>query len=131
MSRSSLALFLGLCATGLGLAGCAQPADEALNLNPLGIGPAPAAATVTNLVGATPASLTASFGAPMIRRVDGPAEVWLYHSPVCGLNLILYRDTAGTPRVADAVPDNGNAAACVSSLQQRGTTVAMEHVSGS
>jgi hypothetical protein len=127
MARPPFIAFLGLCVAGFGLAGCTAPADDALNANRLGFAPGAMAA---NLVGATPASLTASFGAPMLRRVDGPAEVWLYHSPTCGLNLILYPDAAGTKRVADAVPDNGNAAACVSSLQQNGTAVAMERAPG-
>jgi len=112
----------------LGLAGCTPPADEAATLNPLGIA---TGATAGTLVGATPASLTASFGAPRLRRIDGPAEVWLYHSPTCALDLILYPDAAGTKRVAEAVPDNGDAAACVSSLQQNLTSVAMERVPGS
>jgi hypothetical protein len=78
------------------------------------------------LVGATPGSLTASFGAPVLRRVDGTAQVWLYHSSTCGLNLILYPDAGGTPRVADAVPDNGDPTACVASLQRSLPVASME-----
>jgi hypothetical protein len=128
MARPFFAAVLGFCAVGLGLAGCVSPADRAADLNPLGI---VAAAPGISLVGATPAGLTASFGAPRLRRVDGPAEVWLYHSSTCALNLILYPDAAGIKRVAAAVPDNGDAAACVSSLQQNLTSVAMERVHGS
>jgi hypothetical protein len=78
------------------------------------------------LVGSTPAVLSAEFGQPVLRRVDGSAQVWLYHSSVCGLNLILYPDRAGVPRVADAVPDNGDPARCVESLQRGMTTAALE-----
>jgi hypothetical protein len=128
MGRPSFVLFLGLCVAGSGLAGCA-PSDNALTLS--GGGGAGGMAPMTSLLGATPASLTASLGVPALRRVDGPAQVWLYHSPTCGLNLILYPDAGGTPRVADAVPDNGNEAACLSSLTARDTRVAMEHLPAS
>jgi hypothetical protein len=82
-----------------------------------------------NLVGSTPAVLNAAFGQPALLRVDGTAQVWLYHSSVCGLNLILYPDASGTPRVAAAVPDNGDAASCTESLQRGGLTTdaAAEH----
>ena len=76
-----------------------------------------------SLVGATPAVLAAAFGPPALRRVDGEAQVWLYHSPVCGLDLILYPDAAGTPRVAMAAPVAADAvlapAACMASLERQ------------
>jgi hypothetical protein len=83
------------------------------------------------LVGSTPAVLHAEFGAPALRRVDGPAQVWLYHSTVCGLNLILYPDNAGIPRVAAAVPDNGDAAGCMASLARPTVSATLEHPSSS
>jgi len=92
---------------------------------------APPPMTAQNLVGATPASLSAQFGPPALRRVDGAAQVWLYHSPVCGLNLILYPDHAGVPRVAAAVPDNGDAAECVASITHELTDAALEHPASS
>jgi len=88
---------------------------------------APAPFTAENLVGATPATLSAQFGPPVLMRVDGPAQVWLYHSQVCGLDLILYPDRAGVPRVATAVPDNGDEAACVASIARGLTDAALEH----
>ncbi|OYV33425.1 MAG: hypothetical protein B7Z81_11400 [Acidocella sp. 20-61-6] len=109
-----------------GLAGCAAPSAEtgqALAFAPV--------LSAQSLVGATPALLSAEFGKPALRRVDGAAQVWLYHSPVCGLNLILYPDRSGTPRVADAVPDNGDAASCAASLQHSTTAVALEHPASS
>ncbi len=79
------------------------------------------------LVGATPQVLDAEFGKPELRRMDGSAQVWLYHSPVCGLNLFLYPDARGVPRVASAVPDNGNAPAnCMQSLEHGLTDAALE-----
>jgi len=104
---------------GLGLAGCsAPPADTAGNT----AAPIP---TAQSLVGATPATLAADFGQPQLLRVDGPAQVWLYHSTVCGLNIILYPDATGTPRVAEAVPD-GDPARCMQSLQHTLTDAALE-----
>lgn len=99
------------------LAGCAaSPGEDAQNAPPL--------LNAQSLVGATPAVLSAAFGQPVLRRVDGSAQVWLYHSSVCGLDLILYPDSSGTPRVATAVPDNGNPASCMQSLQHSGITTA-------
>ncbi|MDE8347804.1 MAG: hypothetical protein POH28_16765, partial [Acidocella sp.] len=80
-----------------------------------------------NLVGDTPANLSAQFGHPALLRIDGPAQVWLYHSPVCGLDLILYPDRFGTPRVAAAVPNNADPDRCVRSLQHNLTDAALEH----
>jgi hypothetical protein len=83
------------------------------------------------LVGATPATLSSAFGPPELRRVDGKAQVWLYHSPVCGLDLILYPDHRGTPRVAMAVPNNGDPISCTASLRRELTDAALEHASSS
>lgn len=108
------------------LAGCASPPAETSQapvFSPL--------LTAQSLVGATPARLSAEFGQPILRRIDGPAQVWLYHSEVCGLNLILYPDRNGTPRVTTAVPDNGDAASCTASLQQSTTAAALEHPASS
>ncbi|HTJ90540.1 MAG TPA: hypothetical protein VL356_10235 [Acidocella sp.] len=83
------------------------------------------------LLGATPATLSSAFGPPELRRVEGNAQVWLYHSPICGLDLILYPDHRGTPRVAMAVPNNGNPASCTASLRHELTDAAWEHPSSS
>jgi hypothetical protein len=81
------------------------------------------------LVGATPALLSAEFGQPSLRRVDGAAQVWLYRSAACGLNLILYPDSTGTPRVAMAAPtaDSANPASCTTALQHAHVDAALEH----
>ncbi|HUW81015.1 MAG TPA: hypothetical protein VMV54_09020, partial [Acidocella sp.] len=100
------------------LAGCAtMPAQTAATAPALPL-------NAQGLVGATPAMLNAEFGQPALLRVDGPAQVWLYRSAVCGLNLILYTDHAGVPRVADAVPDAGDPSRCMASLQRSVTDAA-------
>jgi len=109
-----------------GLAACAQ--------TPLQTAATPSAAPPLNpesLVGSTPEVLNAQFGAPVLRRVDGTAQVWLYHSDVCGLNLILYPDRTGTPRVTVAVPDNGDPASCMASLQHGITAATLERPAAS
>ncbi|HTU53369.1 MAG TPA: hypothetical protein VMF62_05305 [Acetobacteraceae bacterium] len=91
-----------LCAGGGGfvlfllLAGCAAlPARVSRGQVPPG--------SVYRLVGATPTALEAELGRPLLLRHDGPAEVWLYRSSRCAIDLILYRDPAtGAPRVASA-----------------------------
>ncbi|SHF07415.1 hypothetical protein SAMN02746095_02023 [Acidocella aminolytica 101 = DSM 11237] len=84
------------------------------------------------LKGSTPQVLAADFGPPMLRRVDGPAQVWLYHSPVCGLNVFLYPDSHGVPRVAAVVPDNGaNPQSCMQSLARPTTAAALERSASS
>lgn len=72
------------------------------------------------LVGSTPQILTAEFGRPALLRVDGPAQIWLYHANGCGLNLILYPDAAGVPRVALATAADGGIISddCPASLEQ-------------
>ncbi|NNM57501.1 MAG: hypothetical protein HKL97_10145 [Acidocella sp.] len=123
--RIRLRLFGALCGAVL-LTGCAgmpaQTAQTAGAVPMLGAG---------NLVGATPATLDAAFGHPALLRVDGSAQVWLYHSPVCGLNLILYPDASGVPHVATAVPDNGDAARCTLSLEHPTTAAALEQPAAS
>ncbi len=113
----------------ISLAGCAtMPAQTAATTPAMLL-------NAHGLVGATPTMLNAEFGQPALLRVDGTAQVWLYHSAVCGLNLILYTDHAGVPRVADAVPDDGDPARCMASLQHRVTNAAngraLEHQASS
>jgi hypothetical protein len=105
------------------LSGCTVTQTQSAGLEPSLNDPA--------LLGATPATLSSTFGPPQLRRVDGNAQVWLYHSPVCGLDLILYPDHRGTPRVAVAVPNNGDPASCTASLRRELTDAALEHASSS
>jgi hypothetical protein len=106
-----------LCLSGLCLlTACAVPA-ETVSTSPY---TAQMQATPQNLIGSTPQVLDAEFGQPTLLRVDGTAQVWLYHSAICGLNLFLYPDASGVPRVtmatsADGSPTIGD---CPVSLEQ-------------
>jgi hypothetical protein len=115
------AAFLGLLVL---LAGCAQQGATSPVQTPLTFLQAPI--DTQGLIGSSPQILSAEFGQPVLRRVDGPAQVWLYHSNVCGLNLILYPDASGTPRVATAVPDNNDPQRCMESLQRATVSAALE-----
>lgn len=80
------------------------------------------------LRGATPDVLTADFGPPMLLREDGPAQVWLYQTPTCNLDVFLYKDASGVPRVkALAINDGANVQNCLLGLTQSITTAALEH----
>lgn len=116
-----LALGFGLS----GLAGCAAAPTSVSSFAP----DVPTSAQA--LMGSTPQVLNADFGPPMLRRVDGPAQVWVYESPVCGLQVFLYPDAGGTPRVAAAVPDNGNPASCMQSFARTMTAAALERPASS
>jgi hypothetical protein len=120
--------FFRFLALGFGLAGLAGCAVAPTTVSSTAI-EAPASAQA--LVGSTPQVLNADFGPPMLRRVDGPAQVWVYQSSVCGLQVFLYPDAGGTPRVAAAVPDNGNPASCMQSFAHSITSAALERPASS
>lgn len=52
-----------------------------------------------SLLGATPEALRAALGEPMLRRAEGPAQIWLYSGGGCQLDIVLYAGASG-PRVA-------------------------------
>ena len=80
------------------------------------------------LKGATADILTADFGPPMLLREDGPAQVWLYQTPICNLDVFLYKDAFGIPRVnALVISDGANVQDCLLGLTQSTTTTALEH----
>lgn len=108
------------CAGGLGLlSACAVPNPQ--------IASSSFPFSEQALKGSTPQVLDADFGQPVLRRVDGPAQVWLYHSASCGLNVFLYPDAHGVPRVAAVVPDNGSdPQSCMQSLVKPTTAAALE-----
>lgn len=120
----------------IALAGCGIPGQSASNQYA-----SPNLASAQPLIGSTPSTLNAEFGQPALLRVDGAAQVWLYHSSSCGLNLVLYPDASGTPRVAMASATDGMAAAdCTASLSQAhfdaavnpaATSAALEHPAAS
>lgn len=79
------------------------------------------------LKGATPQTLNSVFGPPLLRHQDGPAQVWLYQSSTCDLDVFLYRDASGISRVTAIVPDNGaNLHSCLLGLEQPVTAAALE-----
>jgi hypothetical protein len=114
----------------IGLAGCAplapQPGDDSLTFMQ-------APLNAQGLVGSTPQVLSAEFGKPALLRVDGPAQVWLYHTSGCGLNLILYPDSSGTPRVALVTPTADSTAPqeCTTTLQRAHVDAGLEHQTAS
>ncbi|MDE2319564.1 MAG: hypothetical protein KGK02_07690 [Rhodospirillales bacterium] len=110
------------CVATLGLlSACAAPGAQTASL-----GGAPPISEQA-LKGSSPQVLDADFGAPMLRRVDGPAQVWLYHSASCGMNVFFYPDAQGVPRVAAVVPDAGdNPESCMQSFEKPTTTAALE-----
>jgi hypothetical protein len=113
------------------LIGCTPPQQTADD--PVGVSPNASLASAQNLIGSTPAVLDAEFGQPALLRVDGTAQVWLYHASGCGLNLILYPDTSGVPRVAMVTAADGSdePASCTASLLQAHVDAALEHPAAS
>lgn len=109
-------------ALGCGLAGLAGCADAP---PPVTAAAAPAPVSAQALVGSTAEVVNTDFGPPVLRRVDGTAQVWVYESAVCGLQVFLYPDSSGMPRVAAAVPDNGNPQSCMQSFAHGVTAAAL------
>ena len=80
------------------------------------------------LTGATAQMLNADFGPPLLRRVDGPAQVWLYQTPTCNLDIFLYPDPNGNPRVRAVLADDGaNPQSCMQNLTRSTMSAALEH----
>jgi hypothetical protein len=78
-----------------------RPSDEAPGTRP---------ANTAQLLGAAPEMLRRWLGEPALRRPEGGAEIWLYASQDCALDLVLYRE-AGALRVAHAAARANGAAA--------------------
>jgi hypothetical protein len=112
-------VFFRFLAFGFGLAGLAGCAAA-----PSSYSDSAMPGSAQALMGSTPQVLNADFGPPALRRVDGTAQVWVYQSAVCGLQVFLYPDATGNPRVAAAVPDNGNSNSCVQSFTRGSLTAA-------
>lgn len=112
-------LRFSLVATVLGfLTGCA-------NQTPL---PATQSISQQALTGATTQMLNADFGQPLLRRTDGPVQVWLYQTPTCNLDVFLYPDANGNPRVRQVLADDGaNPQSCMQSLTRNTMSAALEH----
>ncbi|EHL98634.1 hypothetical protein HMPREF9946_03553 [Acetobacteraceae bacterium AT-5844] len=55
------------------------------------------------LLGQPPSALRQLLGEPSLRRTEGEAEIWLYQSPYCHLDIMLYQERgAPAPRVTYA-----------------------------
>ena len=52
-----------------------------------------------SLLGASPETVRAALGEPVLRRTEGPAQIWLYAGGGCQVDIVLYPEDAG-PRVA-------------------------------
>ena len=80
----------------------------------------PALKDVRDLIGLERHEIQARLGDPALRRRDAPAEIWQYRSPLCVLDLFLYRDgTAMRVTNAELRPRDGRelpATTCLSSL---------------
>jgi hypothetical protein len=75
---------------------------------------------VRELIGLERHEIQARLGDPALRRRDAPAEIWQYRSPLCVLDVFLYRDGPAM-RVTNAElrPRDGRelpATTCLSSL---------------
>ena len=115
MPRMGMAV-CGLMLAGMLLAGCARQGGGLA---------AGGGTTPGSLIGATPQAVEASLGRPWLRRSEGGAEVWLYRSGVCSLDVFLFRDrhgaAGGGPRVSQAapMPRSVPTATCMASLERR------------
>lgn len=112
-------LLLAACqAGGEGPAGV-EPAAPAAQVSPVAApaaaparasppAPPPRAAnalpdTAAALLGADPEAVIGVLGAPLLRRSEGNAEIWLYAGPQCHLDIVFYPgEDGGAPRVAHA-----------------------------
>lgn len=117
MARGAYLRF-SLMAAGLGLlAACAGPGTASTDRF----------LSQQALHGATPQILATDFGPPMLRRIDGPDEVWLYQTPACTLDVFLYPDNTGKLRVGAVLPDDGaNPQRCLQSLTHVTTAASLE-----
>ena len=61
--------------------------------------PVPRPAAGSRFIGATPEGLRAALGEPLLRRHEGPAEIWLYTGGGCQLDVVFYGSEAAA-RVA-------------------------------
>lgn len=132
-------LLLTACQAGGEGAVGAEPVAPAAQVSPAAATPAaptrpppPGAAnappgTAAALLGAAPEAVIGVFGAPLLRRSEGNAEIWLYAGPRCHLDIVFYPgEDGGAPRVAHAAARvEGDAprgeAACLAGIARRRT----------
>lgn len=87
--------------------GTVVPPVPAATATPTSAPPEPRAAgagpeTAAALIGADPEAVLRALGQPRLRRAEGTSEIWLYAGPDCHLDLVLYAEGDGAPRVAHA-----------------------------
>ncbi len=111
----AIPILLAILLTGL-LAGCATPAPAL----PATQTAQRQAQTPTQLIGASSKVLRAALIPPVLRRHDGPADVWIYDSQLCRLEIVLYRGAGGSKLVslAQPMPASVQLSACMASLQR-------------
>nr|WP_314074214.1 hypothetical protein [uncultured Roseococcus sp.] len=88
--------------------------------------PSAAPHAASTLLGASPESVRAALGEPMLQRSEGPAQVWLYAGGGCQLDIVMYPSDAG-PRVAHVQARAGGLAqrtetSCLRDLAGRGSS---------
>jgi len=92
--RANLAGMQPLTAPSVEQTAAGQPAMPALDGVPT---------QAAQLLGQPPATVRRLLGEPSLRRNEGEAEIWLYQSTACHLDIMLYRDrTAPDLRVTYA-----------------------------
>ncbi|WP_120007036.1 hypothetical protein [Teichococcus vastitatis] len=81
--------------------------------------------TVSQLLGQSPDALRRWLGEPRLRRREGAAQIWLYQTPFCHLDVVLDRDDAPSSplRVSYAAArssgtDRQTEASCLQELQR-------------
>jgi hypothetical protein len=101
------------------LAGCATQSPRLSDTKT-----SPAAPSPVHLIGATPALLRASLIPPVLRRKDGAAEVLVYNSQTCRLEIVLYPGAGGGKLVSlvQPMPRTVQLSTCMASLQRNGTS---------
>ncbi|WP_421989173.1 hypothetical protein [Roseococcus sp.] len=88
--------------------------------------PVPAPREASTLLGASPDTVRSALGEPLLRREEGPAEVWLYTGGGCQLDIVMYPSEAG-PRVAHVQARAGGLAqrteaSCLRDLAAQGSS---------
>jgi hypothetical protein len=125
MPRWLIIFLLPLAACSSDPAPEAGPAARAMPEATAAVAPSPRPEASPGLIGATPEALRAALGEPMLRRSEGPAQIWLYAGGGCHLDIVLYAGEAG-PRVAHIQARAGgiaqrSSAACLRDLSAQAT----------
>jgi hypothetical protein len=97
MPRWLIFLLLPLVACADGAA--PEPVLQASPAPPALPSPPPRPPARPAFIGATPEALRAALGEPLLRRNEGPAEIWLYAGGGCQLDVVFYAGESGS-RVA-------------------------------